>query len=138
MSPAPARVALFGFGLAGRVFHAPLIAAEPGLELAVVVTRDPISAARQVGAAYPAAEVVDGPEAVWERAPDLDLVVVATPNRAHVAAGPGRAGRRARRSSSTSRSRRTRGAARELVEPQSASRGACSPSSRTAAGTATS
>ena len=32
------RAALIGFGLAGSVFHAPLIAATPGLELATVVT----------------------------------------------------------------------------------------------------
>jgi len=83
MPAQPARVALFGFGLAGRVFHAPLIAAEPGLELAVVVTGDDERRA-QVAAAYPGAEVVDGADAVWERAGALDLVVVATPNRAHV------------------------------------------------------
>jgi len=83
MPAQPARVALFGFGLAGRVFHAPLIAAEPGLELAVVVTRDAARRA-QVAAAYPGAEVVDDADAVWERAGELDLAVVATPNRAHV------------------------------------------------------
>ncbi len=83
MPARPARVALFGFGLAGRVFHAPLIAAEPGLELAVVVTRDEARRA-QVAAAYPAAEVVDGADEVWERAGELELAVVATPNRAHV------------------------------------------------------
>ena len=83
MPAQPARVALFGFGLAGRVFHAPLIAAEPGLELAVVVTRDAERRA-QVAAAYPGAEVVDDADAVWERAGELDLAVVATPNRAHV------------------------------------------------------
>ena len=83
MPAQPARVALFGFALAGRVFHAPLIAAEPGLELAVVVTRDAERRA-QAAAAYPGAEVVDDADAVWERAGDLDLAVVATPNRAHV------------------------------------------------------
>ena len=35
----PIRVALVGFGYAGRVFHAPLIAATPGLELRVLGTR---------------------------------------------------------------------------------------------------
>ena len=37
MSP-PRRVALVGYGLAGRVFHAPLIASTPGLHVAAVVT----------------------------------------------------------------------------------------------------
>ena len=34
------RIALIGYGLAGRVFHAPLIAATEGLELAAIVTAD--------------------------------------------------------------------------------------------------
>jgi predicted dehydrogenase len=35
------RVGLLGYGLAGRVIHAPLITATPDLELASVVTADP-------------------------------------------------------------------------------------------------
>ncbi|TML01343.1 MAG: oxidoreductase, partial [Actinobacteria bacterium] len=35
------RVCLVGFGLGGRVFHAPLIAATSGLRLAAIVTADP-------------------------------------------------------------------------------------------------
>ena len=34
------RVALIGYGLAGSVFHAPLIATTPGLRLVIVVTAD--------------------------------------------------------------------------------------------------
>ena len=34
-------VALVGFGLAGSVFHAPLVACTPGLRLHTVVSRDP-------------------------------------------------------------------------------------------------
>jgi predicted dehydrogenase len=79
----PLRVGLLGYGLAGRVFHAPLIAAAPGLTLAAVVTRDPDRrAALQV--AYPEAIALDTPEQLWARASSLDLVVVATPNRSHV------------------------------------------------------
>jgi predicted dehydrogenase len=33
------RAALIGYGLAGAVFHAPLLTAIPGLELAAIVTR---------------------------------------------------------------------------------------------------
>jgi scyllo-inositol 2-dehydrogenase (NADP+) len=76
------RVALFGYGLAGRVFHGPLIAATPGLELAAIVTRDPARRA-QAGAAHPGAALLDTPEAVWERATEFDAVVVATPNDSH-------------------------------------------------------
>lgn len=82
-SPPPLRVGLLGYGLAGRVFHAPLIAACPELALAAVVTRDPERRAA-LGAAYPDAVALDTPEELWARASTLDLVVVATPNRSHV------------------------------------------------------
>ena len=36
---APLQVALIGYGGAGRIFHAPLIAGVPGLQLACIVTR---------------------------------------------------------------------------------------------------
>jgi predicted dehydrogenase len=75
------RVALIGFGTGGAVFHAPLISAAPGLELAAVVTRNPErqAAAR---ARYPDAEVLDAPGLVWSGG--YDLAVVTTPNRSHV------------------------------------------------------
>jgi scyllo-inositol 2-dehydrogenase (NADP+) len=78
------RVAIIGFGLAGRVFHGPLITATPGMKVSAIVTAD---AARRSQAflAHPAATVVGSPEELWARAGDLDLVVVATANDAHVA-----------------------------------------------------
>jgi predicted dehydrogenase len=80
--PRPLRVGLLGYGLAGRVFHAPLIAACPDLVLAAVVTRDPDRRAA-LRAVHPDAEALDTPEQLWQRAASLDLVVVATPNRSH-------------------------------------------------------
>jgi predicted dehydrogenase len=80
---APLRVGLLGYGLAGRVFHAPLIAACPGLRLAAVVSRDP-ERREALRAVHPDAAALDTPEQLWERASELDLVVVATPNRSHV------------------------------------------------------
>ena len=80
----PLRVGLVGYGHAGNVFHAPLIAATPGLELAAVVTRDPVRR-EALRARYPGAIALDGPDDLWARAADLDLAVVATPNRSHVA-----------------------------------------------------
>ncbi|WP_432924080.1 Gfo/Idh/MocA family oxidoreductase [Microbispora sp. CA-135349] len=74
------RVGLAGFGPAGSFFHAPLIAATPGLRLAAVVTRDPAKADR-VRAEHPGADVVASADALWDR---CDLVVIATPNRTHV------------------------------------------------------
>jgi predicted dehydrogenase len=82
-SSRPLRVGLLGYGLAGRVFHAPLIAACPDLVLAAVVTRDPDRRAA-LRAVHPDAEALDAPEQLWERAGSLDLAVVATPNRSHV------------------------------------------------------
>jgi scyllo-inositol 2-dehydrogenase (NADP+) len=79
-SDRPLRVALAGFGLAGAVLHAPLIAATDGLELTAVVTRDPERRA-QLARDHPGARAVDALEAVLA---DVDLVVVATPNRFHV------------------------------------------------------
>src|SRR4051794_3666987 len=79
----PIRTALIGYGLAGHAFHAPLIAATPGLDLAGVVTRNRERRA-QVAREHPHAEVLDSPDEIWEDAGAFDLVVVASPNRTHV------------------------------------------------------
>ena len=77
------RVGIVGYGLAGDVFHAPLIAATPGLMLAAVVTSNP---ERQAKAArdHPGILVVSTAAKLWERSADLDLVVIASPNVTHV------------------------------------------------------
>ncbi|MBK9517958.1 MAG: Gfo/Idh/MocA family oxidoreductase [Anaeromyxobacter sp.] len=82
--PGPLRVGLLGYGLAGRTFHAPLIAAAADLVLAAVVTRDGARRAR-LAVEHPGALALDSVEALLERraALGLDLVVVATPNRSH-------------------------------------------------------
>ncbi len=78
------RVAIAGYGLAGEVFHAPLVAATEGLSLVAVTTSDARRAER-ARAAYPGIEVdADADELLRRRAGDLDLLVVATPNRIHV------------------------------------------------------
>ncbi|MBM0275938.1 Gfo/Idh/MocA family oxidoreductase [Micromonospora tarensis] len=77
------RVGLLGYGLAGRVFHAPLIAATPGLRLDAIVTRDP-QRREQAGQHFPDARLVDDADELWRTPDALDLVVVATPNRHHV------------------------------------------------------
>jgi predicted dehydrogenase len=79
----PIRVALIGFGLGGEVFHAPLVQADPDLALVTIVTNDPSRRAR-AAARYPEARVVERADAVWDRADDHDLVIVCTPNVAHV------------------------------------------------------
>ncbi|GGZ52442.1 oxidoreductase [Streptomyces inusitatus] len=77
------RVGLIGYGLAGSVFHAPLIAATPGLALDTVVTRDPGRRERAL-AEYPGVRPVTTPEELFARADGLDLVVIASPNKTHV------------------------------------------------------
>ncbi|WP_035304918.1 Gfo/Idh/MocA family oxidoreductase [Actinokineospora inagensis] len=77
-----ARVVLIGYGLAGSAFHAPFIAAAPGLGLAAVVTGNPERVA-EVGRRYPDAEVITSADQVFSRADEFDLVVVASPNRYH-------------------------------------------------------
>lgn len=80
---APLRVGLIGYGLAGSAFHAPLIAATPGMALSAVVTANPERAA-QARAAHPDVEVVGSASELWARADRLDLAVIASPNRTHV------------------------------------------------------
>lgn len=75
-----ARVGLIGYGLAGEVFHAPLIAATPGLELTAVVTTRADKAAA-VRSRFAGARVVASVDELW--ASGVDLVVVATPNDSH-------------------------------------------------------
>ncbi|MGY1435943.1 Gfo/Idh/MocA family protein [Streptomyces reniochalinae] len=85
-SPSPLRVGLLGFGLAGSVFHAPLIATTPGLALDTVVTSEPERRERAREAGAPGGEVRTLPSAddLFADPDRLDLVVVATPNRTHV------------------------------------------------------
>lgn len=78
------RVALIGYGLAGRVIHRPLLMAVPELALTHVVTSDPERAA-EVARDVPSARVVATVDELWLRADDYDVVVVATTNDVHVA-----------------------------------------------------
>jgi len=73
------RIALIGYGYAGRTFHAPLIRATPGLELAAISSSDP----DRVHADLPAIPVVSSPEEACALA-SVDVVVIATPNDTHV------------------------------------------------------
>ncbi|MGO8672705.1 MAG: oxidoreductase [Capsulimonadaceae bacterium] len=75
----PLRVALVGYGFAGEVFHAPLIRSTPGLSLTLIGSREPARVREDI----PDAVVVDYAEAISH--PEIDLVVVATPNDSHAA-----------------------------------------------------
>lgn len=80
------RVAIIGYGLAGAVFHAPLVAATPGMRVAAIVTGNHERQAR-AKSDYPDAAIYARADDLWERRETLDMVVVAAPNRAHVSLG---------------------------------------------------
>jgi predicted dehydrogenase len=77
------RIAIAGFGLAGEVFHGPLIDATPGLSVTAVATSNPVRAAR-ARAQYPGVTVAADADELLTRADDIDALVIATPNRLHV------------------------------------------------------
>lgn len=72
------RVGLVGFGMAGRVFHAPLISSVEGLELAAVLERR----TNQAAARYPQIVTYRTLEEMLEDS-SLGLFVVATPSGTH-------------------------------------------------------
>ncbi len=72
------RTGVIGYGLAGRVFHAPFVDAVPGLDLVAIVQRSGDEAAR----AYPRATTMRSVEELI--ASDVELIVVGTPNATHV------------------------------------------------------
>jgi scyllo-inositol 2-dehydrogenase (NADP+) len=72
------QVGLIGYGVAGRVFHAPMIAAVPGLRLSKVVERHGTSCRDR----YPDVEVVTDARDLFDDEA-IDLVVIATPNSSH-------------------------------------------------------
>lgn len=73
------RTGLIGFGLGGTAFHAPLIEAVEGLELAAIAT----SRAEAVAVAYPGVAVSDAQALIAD--PDIPLIVISTPNDTHYA-----------------------------------------------------
>ena len=72
------RVGLVGFGMAGRVFHAPLISSVDGLELAAVVERHTDQAAQR----YPGVKIHRSLDDLLADS-SIELVVVATPSGTH-------------------------------------------------------
>lgn len=71
-------VGLIGYGLGGRAFHAPYVEATPGMALRAVVSRDP----KKVHPHLPAMHVVPSVEALLAE-PDIDLVIVSSPDALH-------------------------------------------------------
>ncbi len=69
---------LVGYGLAGRAFHAPTIAATPGLRLHSIVQRHGDSASTD----WPTARTLRSIDAALEDS-EIQLLVIATPNSSH-------------------------------------------------------
>src|SRR5947208_6985614 len=80
------RVAIIGYGLAGAVFHAPLIASTPGMAVEAIVTNQ-ASRKEQAQRDFPAAVILPTADEIWRYPALYDLVVVAAPNRTHVSLG---------------------------------------------------
>lgn len=76
-------VGLIGFGMAGRVFHAPFIANVPGLHLKKIreTKQDNIEI---INTFYPDAEIVNDSQAILQDE-TIDFVVVGSPNATHFA-----------------------------------------------------
>ena len=83
MAGADLRVALVGYGMAGREIHAPLLRETAGLRVTHVVTGNAERAAA-ARAELPGVTVVASAEDVWAVADRIDLVVLASPNSAHL------------------------------------------------------
>src|SRR3954447_17196102 len=80
----PIRTAIVGYGLSGRIFHAPFIAANPRFSLEGISTGD---AARRAQAAqdHPGAEIFGSPGDLL--AQSFDLVVLGSPAHVHLEQG---------------------------------------------------
>jgi scyllo-inositol 2-dehydrogenase (NADP+) len=76
---------IVGYGLAGRYFHSPFIAAVDGLRVAAIATgREDRRAAAH--ADHPDAAIVESFDALLDNS-DVEVVVVASPNKTHVPLG---------------------------------------------------
>ncbi len=79
----PISTAVIGYGVAGGIFHTPLVDADPAFSLDAIVTtgEERVAAA---SARYPAAAVLPDVESLVSRPVVPALAVVATPNDTHV------------------------------------------------------
>jgi predicted dehydrogenase len=76
--PSPIRVGVIGFGFVSKTFHVPLLQATPGYRITAVSSSRPAD----VSTMLPDVEVVSDPNALAVH-PDVDLVVIASPNETH-------------------------------------------------------
>ncbi|PHM74204.1 oxidoreductase [Xenorhabdus kozodoii] len=72
------KVGLVGYGYASKTFHAPLIAGTPNIELVAISSSD----SDKVKKDWPAISVVSSPDVLFND-PNIDLIVIPTPNDTH-------------------------------------------------------
>ena len=77
-SSSPIRVGVIGFGFVSKTFHVPLLEATPGYKITAVSSSRPAD----VTAVLPDVDVVSDPKLLATH-PDVDLIVVASPNETH-------------------------------------------------------
>lgn len=82
MTSQPIRTAIIGYGTGGRVFHGPLLQADPRYEVSAVVARDE-TRRNQAAATHPGAALLDSADRIYELAEPVELVVVTTPPSSH-------------------------------------------------------
>lgn len=73
--------AIIGFGLSGKVFHAPFIDVVEGLELSMISTSNPENR-EYIARHYPQTTIVSDAEAILST-PEIELVIVTSPNVYH-------------------------------------------------------
>lgn len=72
------RAGLVGYGFAGQTFHAPVVSAVPGVELVAIASSQP----EKIRSDWPGVHVMPDVATLVAR-PDIDFVIVATPNAQH-------------------------------------------------------
>jgi predicted dehydrogenase len=75
------RTGIIGYGLSGRVFHAPFIDVVEGYELTKISTSKPENV-KHIEERYPVTAVVPNGKGIIED-PEIDLVIVTSPNTEH-------------------------------------------------------
>ncbi len=78
----PIKTGLIGFGMAGRVFHAPFVYPQNGLELYAISTSN-ADAIALAASLYPTTKLVRTADEIIGD-PEVELVIVATPNTSHL------------------------------------------------------
>ena len=78
-SSSPIRVGVIGFGFVSKTFHVPLLEATPGYKITAVSSSRPAD----ITAVLPDVDVVSDPKLLATH-PDVDLIVIASPNETHV------------------------------------------------------